>query len=191
MEVEQMYIQQHDSMANMERSIYDNNEDNMTKVCLNNNVSWEFGLYWNNKLIPREFYKELNQSYYKASWLILDINRHYRMSLYEVDIGHYMRLLCKNIIKKYIRCKRIWKPDLYMIGQIINQALENAKKKMQELKLYMNLIGCERWSGYSKARNERVSDVWTSVRLSDYNKFLVFRKANYSRHFSLLGYFNR
>jgi hypothetical protein len=30
-----------------------------------------------------------------------------------------------------------------MIGQIINQALENAKKKMQELKLYMNLIGCE------------------------------------------------
>lgn len=44
---------------------------------------------------------------------------------------------------RYIRCKRIWKPDLYMIGQIINQALENAKKKMQELKLYMNLIGCE------------------------------------------------
>ncbi|PKC57864.1 hypothetical protein RhiirA1_471838 [Rhizophagus irregularis] len=88
-------------MTMSDGTIYDNNEDNMTKVCLNNNVSWEFGLYWNNKLIPREFYKELNQSYYKASWLILDINRHYRMSLYEVDIGHYMRLLCKNIIKKY------------------------------------------------------------------------------------------
>ncbi|PKB97315.1 hypothetical protein RhiirA5_433376 [Rhizophagus irregularis] len=186
-------------------AIYDNNEDNMTKVCLNYNMSWEFGLYWNNKLIPREFYK-LNQSYYKASWLILDINRHYRMSLYEVDIvvvsrifGNFTMVLLNKrnpeiYEHRYIRCKRIWKPDLYMIGQIINQALENAKKKMQELKLYMNLIGCERWSGYSKARNERVSDVWTSVRLSDlwnYNKFLVFRKANYSRHFSLLGYFNR
>ncbi|PKK67151.1 hypothetical protein RhiirC2_783905 [Rhizophagus irregularis] len=74
-------------MTMSDGTIYDNNEDNMTKVCLNHNVSWEFGLYWNNKLIPREFYKELNQSYYKASWLILDINRHYRMSLHEVDIG--------------------------------------------------------------------------------------------------------
>jgi hypothetical protein len=50
-------------------AIYDNNEDNMTKVCLNYNVSWDLEQQVITTL--REFNKELNQSYYKAPWLIL------------------------------------------------------------------------------------------------------------------------
>jgi hypothetical protein len=69
-----------DSLAKM--ALHDISQYNYVRIRLNCDHSWEFVLYWNRKLINkclRDFYKELNQGYYKASRLILNINRHHRL----------------------------------------------------------------------------------------------------------------
>lgn len=67
----------------------DDDELVITEVKLNNDLGWEYMLFWRGLLTkecPRTFMKKVNQLQYEAEWLALEINRSYRN--YRININN-------------------------------------------------------------------------------------------------------